>query len=55
VVRTQLKKDAPPEERPRAVGLATFSLYTAAIIDLWKEQVSIGLNHHPNPRTNGKA
>ena len=55
VVRTQPRKDPPPEERLRPVGLATFSLYTAAIVDLWKEQVSMGLNHHPNPRTNGKA
>jgi hypothetical protein len=39
----------------QAVGLATFSLYSAAIVGLWKEQVSIGLNHRPNPRTNGKA
>ena len=55
VVRTQPRKDAPPEERSRPVGLATFLFYTAAIVDLWKEQVSMGLNHHPNPRTNGKA
>lgn len=55
VVRTQPKKDAPPEKRSRAVGLTTFSLYSAAIVDLWKEQVSMGLNHNPNPRTNGKA
>jgi hypothetical protein len=41
--------------RAREVGLATFSLYSAAIIDLWKEQVSMGLNQYPNPRTNGKA
>jgi hypothetical protein len=34
VVRTQPRKDAPPEERARAVELATFSLYSAAIIDL---------------------
>jgi len=40
VVRTQVKKDASHEERSRAVGLATFSLYSAAIVDLWKEQVS---------------
>ena len=55
VVRTQPKKGAPPEEWARPVGLATFSLYSAAIVDLWKEQVSMGLSHHPNPRTNGKA
>jgi hypothetical protein len=55
VVRTQPKKDAPPEEQARQVGLATFSLYSAAIVDLWKEQVSMDLNHHPNPRTTGKA
>jgi hypothetical protein len=55
VVRTQPRKDAPPEERARSVGLATFSLYSAAIVDLWKEQVSMGLNQHPNPRTTGKA
>jgi hypothetical protein len=55
VVRTQPKKDAPPEKRAREIGLAIFSLYSAAIVDLWKEQVSMGLNHHPNPRTNEKA
>ena len=55
VVRTQPKKGAPPEKWSRAVGLATFLLYSATIVDLWKEQVSMGLNHHPNPRTNGKA
>jgi hypothetical protein len=56
-VRTQPKKGVSPdeEEGPRPVGLATFSLYSAAIVDLWKEQFSMDLNHHPNPRTNGKA
>ena len=55
VVRTQPKKDASLEERAREVGLDTFPLYSAAIVDLWKEQVSMGLNHYPNPQTNGKA
>ena len=52
VVRTQPKKGVSPaeeEEGPRPVGLATFSLYSAAIVDLWKEQVSMDLNHHPKP------
>jgi hypothetical protein len=57
VVRTQPKKGVSPdeEEDPRPVGLAIFSLYSAVIVDLWKEQVSMDLNHHPNPRTNGKV
>jgi len=54
-VRSQRRRSAPPVEGPSLVGLATFSVYTAALVDLWKEQVSMGLNHHPNPRTNGKA
>ena len=56
-VRSPPRREAPlaERERPRLVGLATFSLYSAALVDLWKEQVSMGLNHHPNPRTNGKA
>lgn len=54
-MRTQPRRDAPSTECSRPVGLATFSLYSAALVDLWKEQVSMGLNQHPNPRTNGKA
>ena len=54
-MRTTSRRDTVPPERSRSVGLATFSLYSAALVDLWKEQVSMGLNQHPNPRTNGKA
>lgn len=57
-VRSHPRRDAPPAEEegaPPVVGLATFSLYSAALVDLWKEQVSMGLNQHSNPRTTGKT
>ena len=58
VVGRQVRSRPPrgaPAAAPRLVGLATFSLYSAALVDLWKEQVSMGLNQHSNSRTNGKA
>lgn len=52
--RYQKERTTADGQRVRqTLGKSSVKLYVAAIVDLWSEQKTLGLNGHPNPR--GKA
>ena len=49
ISRDSRKRRRSGSEPARKVGKATVHGYTAAIVDLWRQQAAMGMNSHPNP------